>query len=91
MFGSAAAASRSKLSVAIAVSCSADRQAFAKCGRRNFLEQLEEDRRNIFDTSDAELSDEVIDINLNRPMNEIREELSKFPVKTGYLLRVLWS
>tara|TARA_Y100001936_G_scaffold29525_1_gene27708 strand:- start:31143 stop:32774 length:1632 start_codon:yes stop_codon:yes gene_type:complete len=70
--------------VAIAVSCSADRQAFAKITADGiFLEQLEEDpAKYLPDTSDAELSDEVIDINLNRPMNEIREELSKFPVKT---------
>jgi len=70
--------------VAIAVSCSADRQAFAKITADGiFLEQLEEDpAKYLPDTSDAELSDEVVDINLNRPMNEIREELSKFPVKT---------
>jgi fumarate hydratase class I len=70
--------------VAIAVSCSADRQAFAKITADGiFLEQLEEDpAKYLPDTSDEELSDEVVDINLNRPMNEIREELSKFPVKT---------
>ena len=70
--------------VAIAVSCSADRQAFAKITADGiFLEQLEEDpAKYLPDTSDIELSDEVVGINLNRPMNEIREELSKFPVKT---------
>ena len=70
--------------VAIAVSCSADRQAFAKITADGiFLEQLEEDpAKYLPDTSDTELSDEVVGINLNRPMNEIREELSKFPVKT---------
>ena len=70
--------------VAIAVSCSADRQAFAKITADGiFLEQLEEDpAKYLPDTSDIELSDEVVGINLNRPMNEIREELSKYPVKT---------
>lgn len=70
--------------VAIAVSCSADRQAFAKITADGiFLEQMEEDpAKYLPDTSDSELSAEVVAIDLNRPMNEIREELSKFPVKT---------
>jgi len=70
--------------VAIAVSCSADRQAFAKITADGvFLEQLEEDpAKYLPETSDAELSDGVIAINLNQPMSDIREELSKYPVKT---------
>ena len=70
--------------VAIAVSCSADRQAFAKITADGvFLEQLEEDpAKYLPETSDTELSDGVIAINLNQPMSDIREELSKYPVKT---------
>ena len=72
--------------VAIAVSCSADRQALAKITPEGvFLEQLERDpARFLPDTTDEHLADEaeVIRIDLNRPMAEIRTELSKLPVKT---------
>ncbi|MEV8375409.1 fumarate hydratase [Kribbella sp. NPDC056861] len=72
--------------VAIAVSCSADRQALAKITPEGvFLEQLERDpARFLPDTTDEHLSDdaEVVRIDLNRPMAEIRTELSKLPVKT---------
>jgi fumarate hydratase class I len=72
--------------VAIAVSCSADRQALAKITPEGvFLEQLERDpARFLPDTTDEHLADdtEVVRIDLNRPMSEIRAELSKLPVKT---------
>ncbi|HET6295405.1 MAG TPA: fumarate hydratase [Kribbella sp.] len=72
--------------VAIAVSCSADRQALAKITPEGvFLEQLERDpARFLPDTTDEHLADdaEVVRIDLNRPMSEIRTELSKLPVKT---------
>jgi fumarate hydratase class I len=70
--------------VAIAVSCSADRQAQAKITAEGvFLEQLERDpARFLPDTTDEHLSDNVVKIDLNRPMAEIRAELSKHPVKT---------
>jgi fumarate hydratase class I len=72
--------------VAIAVSCSADRQALAKITPEGvFLEQLErEPARFLPDTTDEHLDDaaEVVRIDLNRPMAEIRAELSKLPVKT---------
>ena len=71
--------------VAIAVSCSADRQALAKITPQGvFLEQLETDpARFLPDVTDEHLDDEgVVKIDLNRPMAEIREELSKYPVKT---------
>ncbi|GAB3948520.1 fumarate hydratase [Kribbella albertanoniae] len=72
--------------VAIAVSCSADRQARAKITPEGvFLEQLERDpARFLPDTTDEHLSDDaqVVRIDLNRPMSEIRAELSKLPVKT---------
>ncbi len=72
--------------VAIAVSCSADRQALAKITAEGvFLEQLERDpARFLPDTTDEHLDDDanVVRIDLNRPMSEIRAELSKLPVKT---------
>ena len=71
--------------VAIAVSCSADRQALAKITPEGvFLEQLETDpARFLPDVTDEHLDDDgVVKIDLNRPMAEIREELSKYPVKT---------
>ncbi|MEV6893571.1 fumarate hydratase [Kribbella sp. NPDC051137] len=71
--------------VAIAVSCSADRQALAKITPEGvFLEQLEkEPARFLPDTTDEHLDDsEVVRVDLNRPMSEIRAELSKLPVKT---------
>ncbi|WP_037608009.1 fumarate hydratase [Streptacidiphilus rugosus] len=70
--------------VAIAVSCSADRQALAKITPEGvFLEQLERDpARFLPDTTDEHLSDNVVRVDLNQPMADIRAELSKHPVKT---------
>ena len=70
--------------VAIAVSCSADRQALAKITRDGvFLEQLETDpAKYLPEVTDGELAGEVVKIDLNRPMAEIRATLSKYPVKT---------
>ncbi|MCW2780664.1 MAG: fumarase, partial [Marmoricola sp.] len=71
--------------VAIAVSCSADRQALGKITADGvFLEQLEEDPvKYMPDTTDSHLEDgEVVQIDLNRPMADILAELSKHPVKT---------
>ncbi|WP_328462935.1 fumarate hydratase [Actinoplanes sp. NBC_00393] len=71
--------------VAIAVSCSADRQAVAKITPSGvWLERLETDpARYLPDVTDDHLeSEQVVKIDLNRPMSEIRAELSKYPVKT---------
>jgi len=70
--------------VAIAVSCSADRQVLAKITADGvFLEQLEENpARFLPDPDEAELASEVVQIDLSRPMAEIRSELSRYPVKT---------
>ncbi|MEY4231251.1 MAG: hypothetical protein RLZZ362_2100 [Actinomycetota bacterium] len=75
--------------VGMAVSCSADRQALGKITREGiFLEQLETDpARFMPDTHDEHLDDaQVVQIDLNRPMSEIRAELSKYPVKTRVML-----
>jgi fumarate hydratase class I len=70
--------------VAIAVSCSADRQALGKITAEGvFLEQLERDPASYLpDTTADELDSDVVQIDLNRPMDEIRAELSRYPVKT---------
>ncbi|MFL6180845.1 MAG: fumarate hydratase [Actinomycetes bacterium] len=72
------------LPVAIAVSCSADRQVKAKITTDGvFLEQLETDpARYMPEVTDEHLDDDVVRIDLNRPMSEIRDELSRYPVKT---------
>jgi fumarate hydratase class I len=74
--------------VAIAVSCSADRQALAKITAEGvFLERLETDPAQYLpETTDEHLDDNVVHIDLNRPMDEIRAELSKYPVKTRLAL-----
>src|SRR5246127_248236 len=70
--------------VAVAVSCSADRQALGKITRDGvFLEQLETDpAKYLPEVTDDALSAEVVRLDLNRPMSELRAELSKYPVKT---------
>ena len=70
--------------VAIAVSCSADRQAKAKITRDGvFLEQLEaEPAHYLPEITDDHLDDEVVRIDLNRPMAEVREQLARLPIRT---------
>ena len=72
------------LPVGIAVSCSADRQARAKITPDGvFLEQLERDpARFLPETTSSDLSEDVVQVDLNRPMSEIRAQLSALPVKT---------
>ncbi len=76
------------LPVGLAVSCSADRQAKAKITAEGvFLEQLETDPARFLPAVEAEdLSNGTVAINLNQPMDAIRAELSKFPVKTRLAL-----
>jgi fumarate hydratase class I len=71
--------------VAIAVSCSADRQAVAKVTPSGvWLERLEtEPARFLPDVAAAALEEgDVVRVDLNRPMDDIRAELSRYPVKT---------
>ncbi|NCW48035.1 MAG: fumarate hydratase [Actinobacteria bacterium] len=75
--------------VAIAVSCSADRQALGKITADGiFLEQLEHDpARFLPDTNEADLDDsEVVRIDLNQPMAEIRAQLSTLEVRSRVML-----
>ncbi|MEI8359250.1 MAG: FumA C-terminus/TtdB family hydratase beta subunit, partial [Deltaproteobacteria bacterium] len=70
--------------IGIGVSCSADRQAMGKITRDGvFLEQLETNPATFLpDVHESKLSDDVVRIDLRRPMGEIRAELSLYPVKT---------
>ena len=74
--------------VAMAVSCSADRQALGKITRDGiFIEQLETDPAQYLpEITHGDLDEHVVQIDLNRPMNEICAELSKYPVKTRVML-----
>ena len=75
--------------VAIAVSCSADRQALGKITADGiFLEQLEHDpARFLPETTEADLDDsEVVRIDLNQPMAEIRAQLSTLEVRSRVML-----
>ena len=74
--------------VAMAVSCSADRQALGKITADGvFLEVLETDpARFLPEVTTNELDSEVVAIDLNQPMSEIRDTLSKYPVKTRVML-----
>ncbi len=72
------------LPVGLAVSCSADRQALAKITAEGvFLEQLETDPAKYMpEVTEQDLGAEVVNIDLNQPMDEIRSELTKHPYKT---------
>ena len=72
------------LPISIAVSCSADRQAKAKITKDGiFLEQLEQDPAHFLpETTDEHLDENVVAIDLNKPMAEILQTLAKSPIKT---------
>lgn len=76
------------LPVAIAVSCSADRQAKAKITPEGvFLEKLDTDPgRFLPETTDKEIGheeeDAAVTVDLSRPMEEVLKELSRYPVRT---------
>jgi len=72
------------LPVAIAVSCSADRQCMGKITPEGvFIEELDTDPgRFLPEVTDADLDADVVKIDLNKPMPEILAELTKYPVRT---------
>ncbi|MEL0075826.1 MAG: fumarate hydratase [Ilumatobacter sp.] len=75
--------------VAIAVSCSADRQSHCKITADGiFLEKLEHDpARFLPDPTEADHDDsEVVRIDLNQPMAEIRAQLSTLEVRSRVML-----
>jgi len=72
--------------IGIGVSCSADRNIRAKITRDGiYLEQLENDPAQYLPQVEAE-AEEAIPIDLNRPMDDIRAELTQYPVATPLLL-----
>jgi fumarate hydratase class I len=74
--------------IAIAVSCSADRQVLGKITPSGiWLEELERDPAHYLpDVTEDHLEDDVVRIDLNRPMSEVLAELSRYPVKTRLAL-----
>ena len=70
--------------IGMGVSCSADRNIKAKINREGiWLEKLEtHPARLIPPALRGESEGDSVKINLNRPMDEIRAELSKYPVST---------
>ena len=72
--------------IGMGVSCSADRNIKARIDRDGiFLEKLETNPAQFLPEPSGE-ADDAVRIDLNRPMNEIRETLSKYPVATRLLL-----
>ncbi|HEB53591.1 MAG TPA: fumarate hydratase, partial [bacterium] len=74
--------------IGIGVSCSADRQIKAKITREGaFVEQLETNpARFLPEVDEATLAGDVVEIDLNRPMDEIRATLTKYPIRTRFSL-----
>jgi len=72
------------LPVALGVSCSADRQALGRITKDGvFLEQLEQDpARFLPDVDVSKLAGAPVQIDLNRPMKDIRETLSRLSITT---------
>ncbi len=70
--------------VAIAVSCSADRQALGKITRQGiFLEQLETNPAQYLpEVKDQDFKGDEVAIDLKQPMSQIRQVLSGCPVRT---------
>ncbi len=70
--------------IAIAVSCSADRQAIVKITAEGaFIEKLDRDPAHYLpEIDESKLAEDVVHIDLNQSMDEIRKTLSKYPVKT---------
>jgi fumarate hydratase class I len=72
------------LPIAIAVSCSADRQAKAKITKDGvFIEKLEVEPAHFLPADlGQDLSEDEVKIDLAKPMKEILAQLSKYPAKT---------
>lgn len=68
--------------VGLGVSCSADRNIKAKINEEGiFLEELEKNPRRFLPEKSPEMADPV-NIDLDRPMDEVLKELTKHPIKT---------
>ncbi len=75
--------------IGLAVSCSADRNAKARIDQDGiWLEQLETNPGRFIPAAQRQHQDatKVVAVNLNRPMAEIRADLSRYPVTTRLAL-----
>ena len=73
--------------VGIGVSCSADRQAFAKITQDGlFIEKLERDPAKFLPNLSDKEEDDVVAIDLNKPMKGILATLSQYPIETRLAL-----
>ncbi|CBK25175.2 uncharacterized protein [Blastocystis hominis] len=73
--------------VGIGVSCSADRQCWAKITEEGlFVEQLEHNPSRFLEKYKQSQTDSAVKIDLNRPMSEILKTMSQYPVKTRFSL-----
>ncbi len=73
--------------VGLGVSCSADRNIKAKITKDGiFIEELEKNPARFVPARAPELAPPV-EIDLDKPMDEIRKELSKYPIKTRLNLK----
>eukprot|EP01037_Dinobryon_pediforme_P001078 gene1078-1092_t len=72
------------LPIAIAVSCSADRQAKGKITKDGvFLEKLEREPAHFLpETTDEHLGGDAVSVDLNQPMRDVLKTLSQYPIKT---------
>ena len=70
--------------IGIGVSCSADRQILGKITKEGiFLEELDTNpARFLPEITEGHLNDKVVNIDLNKSMDNIRSELSKYPIRT---------
>jgi fumarate hydratase class I len=70
--------------VGVGVSCSADRQVKGKITADGvYIEQLETDvSKYLPEVTDKHVSSNVVEINLNQPMEQLRAKLAQFPVTT---------
>ena len=74
--------------VGLTVSCSADRQILGKITADGvFLEELERDPSKYMpEITEDSLGGDVIHVDINQPMSEIRKQLSQYPVATRLAL-----
>jgi fumarate hydratase, class I len=73
--------------VGLGVSCSADRNIKAKITDQGvFLEELERNPARFLPAKAPEL-DKPVEVDLDRPMNEVLAQLTKYPVKTRLNLK----
>jgi fumarate hydratase, class I len=74
--------------IGLGVSCAADRQILGKINAKGvFLEALETNPAQYLpEIDEGKLAGEVVRIDLNRPMSEIRATLARYPIKTRLAL-----